>query len=253
MLDEMYFATQSKSERSAAYLRRASEGETVDRLKDIKLRLQALYERLIEGEICILDSVVAYYDVYYGPFREQRSSKLTFEKTRGGKRVCSRVTSLFHAFAVEYSSVLDAIIKLLLTLANENVPPRIRRCASYGAFTALLRGDARTRSMLEIHTLLGPWLAYEGLMTSVKDRRDLTIHDRYFILHPSSARTSSGYLEMEFWSPEVYRSGRTQFDVKETILLRYNYFCRAALYALLRLLNQSLSNLLEHARHGSTR
>lgn len=253
MLDGLYFSVQSKTKRFARYLSQGSNTEGADLLKDIKLRLETLYQRLIEGEIGILGSVIAYYDIYFGPFAEQRSKKPSFERTRGGRRECDRVTSVFHAFAVEYTSILDAIMKLFLTLVSETVPLPVKRCDSYGSFADLMRRDPQIKAVIERHALLGPWLIYEGLMTSIKDRRDLIVHHRYLALHPSATRTGSGYLEMEFWSPEVHRSGRKQFDVKETILLRYNYFCRAALYVLFRLLNENLSNLLQGARQTGTR
>jgi len=251
MLDKLYFPIQSKIRHILPYIREMHGQETTDSLKDFGLRLELLYQRLIDIETSILESGIAYYYVYYGPFREPHSKKVEFDKTKGGRRDSGRVTSLFQAFVIEYSSILDLGLKLMLLLTDQALSPAVRNVSSYGKFVILMGRKPQLRDKIKGHRLLKDWLRYEGLMTSIKDRRDQIVHHSIVPLLRSSNRTSSGYIEMEFWSPEVYRRSRDKFDVKESIILRYNYFCRASLYALFRVMNANLSELQKHLHSES--
>jgi len=246
MLDELYFSIQSKIRRVLPRMRQMQGKENAARFKDVGLRLQLLYQRLIDIETSILGSAIAYYHVYYGPFRESDSRNVEFDKTEGGKRDSARVTSLFHAFAIEYSSILDIGLKLMLMAAHQTLSSKLRNVKSYGGFVLFAERNPRLHDEIEGDPLLSHWLRYEGLMTSIKNRRDLIVHRSIVPLHRSSNRTPSGYIEMEFWSPEVYRRDRDKFDVKKSIILRYNYFCRASLYGLFKVMNANLTELQKH-------
>jgi hypothetical protein len=241
MLDLCYFSIQSKIRRLMPRFREEDQ-RNVDSLKELGLRVQGLYQQLIEGEIAIIESIVDYYLAFHGPYREQSSRDIDFDRTSRGRRGSSRVTSLFHTFTVEFSSVLDMSLNLVLTLARRNLPSGIPKRSSYGGFVNLVQRDLRLRHELEEHPLFALWLKYEGLMTSIKNRRDQLVHHQ-FVQLLSSARTELEHVELEFWSPEVYRLNRDTFEVKRGIILRYNQFCRAALYALFKVLSVSLAQL----------
>ena len=61
------------------------------------------------------------------------------------------------------------------------------------------------------------------------------IHQKVLRTEPEiRAKTELGYREIAYWSPEVTRQSTKEFAISKQTSLRFNYFCRAALYALLR-------------------
>lgn len=244
-LDQLYFSIQSKIKDLIDNLRVANGKESTELLRDLGLRLEGLYQRLIDGEMALLELAATYYQIYLGPFREP-GKKMAFDRTKSGRRAIARATSLFHSFTVEYGSILDLGLKIMLSLTDQELPPQITNLDSYGKFVSLTRKEQQLRIDLEKHPVTRQWLKYENLMTSMKNRRDQFIHHPQVSAQVVSGRTSLGYVELSYWSPEVHRRDRESFDVRKDVSLRYNYYCRAALYALLKVIDNNLFAILDH-------
>jgi len=247
--DQLFFYIQSTINDLIPCIEQTHCKDSADRLRDLSLRLERLYHCLIEGEMAILELAMTYYRVNFGPFREKPETK-AFDQTGGGRQTIACATSLFYAFTVEYGSILDLGLKLMLMLTGQELPSQVTSIEGYGRFVKIVRNDEQLRIKLEKHPLIGHWLKYEQLMTSMKNRRDLFIHHLYMSTIIVSERTPLGYIELSFWSPEIHRYSRSSFDVIKDRSLRYNYYCRASFYALLNVINDNLSKLLAASTDG---
>lgn len=123
----------------------------------------------------------------------------------------------------------------------------LRDLTGYGPFVVALERSARLQDKLRHQAPFASWVKYKEIMRSIKDRRDLFIHQNYLSLIPVTShwfsRPNAGTVSIQFGTPEVIRRSRDAYDIDHDTILHYNYFCRAGLYALLKVLQEAFSFL----------